>query len=226
VDGKGAASGHVFLSYVRDNSREVDQLQQVLESAGVPVWRDTAALWPGEDWRRKIRDAISKDALVFIACFSRKSISRKVSYQNEELILAIEQLRLRRPDEPWLIPVRFDDCHIPELDIGAGRTLGTIQRVDLFGPAASDGAKRLIGAVLRILGRDSHRVEYQPRVGSERSLIDQAIGILMHAIGSDAEDALNRIDREAQRRNINVSDVAAEIVAGYSGASIRPSAQG
>jgi hypothetical protein len=45
--------------------------------------------------------------------------------QNEELILAIEQLRQRPPEEPWLIPVRFDACQIPDRDIGAGRTLNS-----------------------------------------------------------------------------------------------------
>lgn len=64
------------------------------------MWRDTSSLWPGEDWRAKIREAISRDALVFIACFSSRSVARQVSYQNEELLLAIEQLRRRRPDDP------------------------------------------------------------------------------------------------------------------------------
>jgi hypothetical protein len=115
--------GYAFISYVREDSRKVDRLQRTLEAAGVRVWRDTANLWPGEDWRAKIRQAITNDALVFIACFSRKSLARGRSYQNEELALALEQLRLRRPDVPWLIPVRFDDCDIPEWDIGGGRTL-------------------------------------------------------------------------------------------------------
>ena len=53
--------GHVFISYVREDSSEVDQLQQVLEAAGIRVWRDTADLWPGEDWRAKIRQAIQED---------------------------------------------------------------------------------------------------------------------------------------------------------------------
>jgi hypothetical protein len=207
--------GHVFLSYVRENSRNVDELQQTLESAGVLVWRDTANLWPGEDWRSKIRDAISKDALVFVACFSRKGASRKVSYQNEELILAIEQLRLRRPDEPWLIPVRFDNCDIPDLDIGAGRTLASIQRVDLFGPGASNRAKRLVDAVFRILKRDSDRVNFRPKPEPGGSPVDQAMGIMMRALGCDAEDALRRLKIEAQRRDIEVSEVAAEVVQVY-----------
>ena len=144
--------GHAFISYVREDSHRVDELQQMLEAAGVPVWRDTADIWPGDDWRVRIRQAITDNALVFIACFSRASAARQRSYQNEELILAIEQLRLRLPDNPWLIPVRFDECLIPDFDIGAGRSLKSIQRADLFGPHAGDGAARLTSAVLRILG--------------------------------------------------------------------------
>jgi hypothetical protein len=45
-------------------------LPQRLKAAGVRVWRDTAGLWPGVDWRVKIWDAITHDALVSIACFS------------------------------------------------------------------------------------------------------------------------------------------------------------
>jgi len=147
-------SGHAFISYVREDSLHVDSLQRRLEKAGVRVWRDTADLWPGEDWRREIRQAIQEDALVFIACFSQRSIARKTSFQNEELTWAIEQLRRRRPDDPWLIPVRFSDCDIPDLDIGAGRTLGSIQRADLFGERSHEGIARLVAAVLRILGPD------------------------------------------------------------------------
>jgi hypothetical protein len=125
---------------VREDSLHVDSLQRRLEEAGVRVWRDTADLWPGEDWRRKFRQAIQEDALVFIACFSQRSLARKTSFQNEELTWAIEQLRRRRPDDPWLIPVRFSDCDIPDLDIGADRTLRSIQRADLFGERSDEGA--------------------------------------------------------------------------------------
>jgi TIR domain len=124
----------------------------MLEAAGVRVWRDTADLWPGEDWKAKIRHAITDDAFVFLACFSRQSLAREKSYQRQELNLAIEEMQLRSPDEPWLIPVRFDDCEIPDRDIGGGRTLTSIQRVDLFGDRFDDGAARLTGAVKQILG--------------------------------------------------------------------------
>lgn len=154
-DRSSSPTGHAFISYVRDDSHDVDQLQQALRMAGVPVWRDTADLWPGEDWRAKIKQAITVDALAFIACFSHKSLARKMSYQNQELTLAVEQLRLRRPDQPWLIPVRFDDCDIPDLDLGGGRTLASIQRADLFGERFDDSVARFVAAVQRILGQQT-----------------------------------------------------------------------
>jgi DNA-binding beta-propeller fold protein YncE len=152
VSRPGKVAGHVFISYVREDSHRVDHLQRTLQAAGIPVWRDTADLWPGEDWRAKIRHAITDNALVFIACFSSASLARYRSYQNEELTLAIEQMRLRNPDDSWFVPVRFDECEIPDRDIGGGRTLMSIQRADLFGDRSEDGTARLVAAILRILG--------------------------------------------------------------------------
>jgi WD40 repeat protein len=150
--GEGNSAGHTFISYVREDSPEVDRLQRVLESAGVRVWRDTAELWPGQDWREHIRKAITDDALIFIACFSSNSLAREKTYQNEELLLAIEQLRRRQPGVTWLIPVRFDECEIPDLDLGGGRTLSSIQRADLFGDSYDQAAARLVRVVENRLG--------------------------------------------------------------------------
>src|SRR5262249_33660733 len=61
-------------------------------------------------------------------------------------------LRLRSPEVPWLIPIRFDDCDIPDLVIGAGRTLDWLQRADLFGDQADQQLTHLVQAVAQILG--------------------------------------------------------------------------
>ena len=50
VNGSGRGGGHVFISYVREDAQHVDRLELILEAAGVQVWRDTEALWPGQDW--------------------------------------------------------------------------------------------------------------------------------------------------------------------------------
>lgn len=144
-------AGHAFLSYVREDSDAVDRLQRELEAAGIRVWRDVDGLWPGQDWRAMIRRAVTDDALAFIACLSSASLGRDKSYQYEEIALAIDQLRQRRPGVSFFIPVRLDDCHIPDWDIGGGRTLGSIQQVDVFGAKAAQGMARLISVVENIL---------------------------------------------------------------------------
>jgi hypothetical protein len=144
-------AGHVFISYSHDDAKRVDDVERALAFSDIPVWRDTENLRFGDDWPARIRQAIADDALVMIACFSSQSVARKTGYQYAELSLAVEQLRLRRPDVPWLIPVRFDDCVIPDFDIGGGRTLGNLHRADLFGAQADAQLARLVQTVGRIL---------------------------------------------------------------------------
>lgn len=173
----GAKPGHVFISYVREDSQRVDRLQQMLRAAGIPVWRDKDSLWPGEDWKIIVRQAISDNALVFIACFSSVSVSRSQSYQYEELVLALEQMRQRHPQYPWLIPVRFDECEIPDYDIGGGRILSSIQRVDLFDEESQKSAARLVASVNRILegnGRAIATATHRP--GSRGELPNSSVG--------------------------------------------------
>lgn len=143
--------GHAFVSYVHEDRKRVDRLQAILEAAGIAVWRDTANLWPGQDWKLEIRNAITTGSLAFIACFSENSQAREKSYQREELILAVEQMRLRAPGQPWLIPVRFAECDLPDADLGLGRTLDSLQRIDLLDESWERGAARLVATVLRIL---------------------------------------------------------------------------
>jgi hypothetical protein len=151
--GAGPDEPHAFISYVREDAAQVDRLQRFLEGAGIRVWRDTKDLWPGEDWRLKIREAITNDAMVFIACFSQNSAARTSSFQNEELVLAVDEFRKRSPDQTWLIPVRFSDCILPQFDLGAARTLDSLQRVDLWGHGWDEGTGRLLTSVLRAFER-------------------------------------------------------------------------
>lgn len=143
---------HAYLSSDPADALQADQLQQSLETAGIQVWRDTHNLTPGQDRHAAIRQAITTGTLAFIACFSRTGISRNRSNQRQELSLATEELRRRDPARPWLIPVRFDDCAIPDLDIGGGRALASIHTIDLFGPRSARNLEKLVTAVQEILG--------------------------------------------------------------------------
>jgi hypothetical protein len=156
ADSAGSSvQGQVFISYVRENSDRVAWLCQVLEAAGIPVWLDTAQLWPGQDWRTVIRRAIREDSLAFLACFSSESVSQTRTYQNEEIVLAISEMRLRPPGQSWLIPVRFDDCEIPAWSIGGDQVLSDLHQADLFGDNCQRNADRLVEAIRRILSPGS-----------------------------------------------------------------------
>ena len=152
MTGTGDSRGHVFISYVREDSGMVSPVVAALEAAGILVWRDTADLRPGQDWRLAIRNAIAGNTRVFLACLSSYGLAKERSYQREELILAIEEMRLRSPDTPWLIPVRLDECPVPDWNPGAGRTLARLQCVDLFGERREEQMSRLVAAVQQALG--------------------------------------------------------------------------
>lgn len=147
-----SASEHAFISYVHEDSDHVDKLCTLLNAASIPRWRDRADLGPGDMWKAKIREAISSGSLAFLACFSTKSTGKPKSYQNEEITLAAEEFRLRPPGRTWLIPVRFDDCEIPEWDLGGGRTLRDINYIDLFGDNYAENVVKLIEATKKAMG--------------------------------------------------------------------------
>lgn len=178
------------------------------------MWRDTADLWPGEDWRMKIRHAITDNALVFIACFSSQSAARTKSYQNEELALAVDQLRLRRPDDPWLIPVRLGDSPVPDLDLGGGRTLASIQRADLFGEHRDAGTTRLLITVQRLLGQRPYEPHLEALITPRQAPADTVLKASQVLTVQDtslttAEVAVQRLKQTLPdpTRRVEVSDL-------------------
>jgi ANTAR domain-containing protein/GAF domain-containing protein len=48
-----------------------------------------------------------------------------------------------------------------------------------------------------------------------RAVTDQAKGILMHALGCDADAALQYLRRESQRRHVKVTEVASQVIAAH-----------
>lgn len=143
---------HAFISYVHEDEGKVDELQRSLEAAGIKVWRDKDDLPPGSDWATEIRKAITEGSLAFVACFSEASDARAESYQYEELVVAIDQFRKLPPDRMWLFPVRFDPVKMPTYSLGAGRTLDSIHRTDLFGNQRDSNLVRLATHLARVVG--------------------------------------------------------------------------
>lgn len=138
-------NGQAFVSYVREDTAAIDRLCDDLGRQGVSTWRDRAKLEPGVRWKDTIRNAIQQGS-GFVACFSYAYEARPRTYMNEELSLAVEELRLRPRDRSWFFPVLLDDVQVAAIPIGAGETLREIQAVSLAVEWAA-GVSRLARAI-------------------------------------------------------------------------------
>ena len=120
----------VFLSYCHDDDQQVTRLHEALENENMDLWWDKEIL-PGQDWKQEIRRAM-KDCDAVVLCLSSKSMQRKKSGIYPEVLDAINSYREFRSGEIYLIPVRFDECKVPDIEIDGSRTLDRLQYVDLF----------------------------------------------------------------------------------------------
>lgn len=132
---------YVFISYVRDNGLPVGIILERLRGQGLTVWCDRDDIGAGDRWSAAIRDGIRKSTY-FLACFSKAFSAREDTYMYEELRIAAMELEKRR-DSKWFIPVRLDDCRLPDMRIGEVSTLSDLQWIDLF-PDFNIGMQRLI----------------------------------------------------------------------------------
>ena len=121
---------HLFISYVREDFKVIDRLALQLETYGLNVWLDKEKIAPGVRWRDAIRQAISSGNL-FLACFSAASAARDRGFMNEELTLAIDELRQRPTNRTWFVPVILPGGTVPARSISGVETLRDLQWIDL-----------------------------------------------------------------------------------------------
>lgn len=114
----------VFVAYAAEDGLAADRICDDLEKAGWSAWLDRRKLLPGQNWPRRIEEAIAA-ADCFIACFSGNSVCKRGGFQ-AEVRYALDCARRVPLDETFLIPVRLDECRVP------ARIQREIQYVDLF----------------------------------------------------------------------------------------------
>jgi hypothetical protein len=74
---------------------------------------------------------------------------------------------------------------------------------------------------------EAQRTAVQLRDAADsRSLVDQAKGILMHALGCSADEALDRMRQVSQRNNMRTTEVAATIIGARAGRPGSPGSPG
>lgn len=122
---------YVFISYLHEDLSDVRKIANEIQSWGVGVWLDKDNLLPGMLWKDAIRQAI-KQGGYFVGCFSDHYYMRPKTFMNEELVIAVEELRKYTINRSWFIPILLSDCEIPDISIGAGRTLRDLQWIPLY----------------------------------------------------------------------------------------------
>lgn len=103
----------VFISYARVDIGVVEKIYQKLKDKNHQPWIDIHSIKGGENWLRAITKAIDESE-IFLAILSNNSVSRRGVIQ-KELKKALDKWDGMLPDDIYLIPIRIDDCPIPDL---------------------------------------------------------------------------------------------------------------
>lgn len=125
----------LFLSYARVDRGRVEAIYDKLRENGQSPWMDVKDILPGERWEVKINQAIERSDF-FLAFLSQSSVDRR-GVLRKELRQALEKWKGMLEDDIYLIPVRLEQCNVPDELVG-------FQILDLF---AQDWWNRLVSAV-------------------------------------------------------------------------------
>jgi len=111
---KKRAEVKIFLAHANEDSERVKELYRKLKSAGYSPWLDKIDLIPGQQWKTEIPKAL-KQSDIFIACLSKTSVQKR-GYIQSEFRLALQQASEMPAETIYLIPLKLDECSIPELE--------------------------------------------------------------------------------------------------------------
>jgi outer membrane protein assembly factor BamD (BamD/ComL family) len=113
----------VFLCHASGDKPAVRDLYRRLVGEGIDAWLDQEKLMPGQDWQLEIPRAV-RESDVVVVCLSKKSVTKE-GYIQKEIRFALDSAKEKPEGTIFLIPVRLEDCTVPE-------RLSRWQWVDLF----------------------------------------------------------------------------------------------
>jgi hypothetical protein len=125
----------IFIAHTTEDDDAAERLFDGLAARGFAPWLDRRKLLPGQNWRRRIEDAIAS-ADFFIACFSTRSVLKRGGFQ-AEVRFALACANRVPLDDVFVVPVRLDNCRMPS------RIQREVQYVDLF-PDWDAGFERIV----------------------------------------------------------------------------------
>lgn len=101
----------VFLCHSSDDKPAVYSLYQKLKEAGVEPWLDKENLLPGENWRVKVEEAITKSDIIII-CLSTGSITKE-GFVQKEIRIALDAADTKPEGTIFNIPLKLEECNVP-----------------------------------------------------------------------------------------------------------------
>src|ERR1700756_3637697 len=75
-----AKGRRVFIAYATEDFAAAESLFNELRDRGYAPWLDRRKLLPGQNWPRRIQEAI-ENADYFVACFSKSSVGKRGGFQ-------------------------------------------------------------------------------------------------------------------------------------------------
>jgi hypothetical protein len=115
----------IFLSYAKEDKDKVRSVYRRLRVERLNPWLDVADLLPGQDWDNVIVKVI-RSARFVLVFLSNNSVSKR-GYVQKEIKEALDAADMIPEGEIFIIPVRLEDCPVPE-------RLSRWQWIDLFRP--------------------------------------------------------------------------------------------
>lgn len=161
IGGGTIARRRIFLAHAREDKPQVRKLYADLKARGLDPWLDEKDLVGGQIWKVEIPKAIRR-AEVFLPCLSRRSVEKR-GFVQQELREALSAYGERPADSIYIIPVRLDECDVPDLQTpDRGLSLQDIHWVDLWQEGGFDS---LVAATEHALGL-GERTKSLPKPGT------------------------------------------------------------
>lgn len=124
-------SPKIFLSHVKENEPVIKSIDQNLTKYGINVITDYKNIEGGSNWEKTLETLI-EDSDYFILCFSKEFEKRKKSVAHRELDYAIKCAKDIPFWKKWIIPIKINECTIPDREIRSGEKLTHLQWISLF----------------------------------------------------------------------------------------------
>ena len=200
-------STRIFISYAREDETLVKSIVAFLKAAGFETWFDKDNLLAGQDWRKVIEREIARARLLLV-CVSSHSVD-KTGFVQKEMRLALEQAELRPPSQVYIIPVKLNNCSVPEgivrwhvLDLREQKA--SLKLLEAIRSATGEGARAL---------RSDH--ELLTAAIADYNCPAPAKQPSQTSLGEAAQELLKLIEEEQDQEQRGIVEICEEIQPGY-----------